>query len=326
MRRMVLLVAVVLGSLACVGAEAPAAPSWDEDVYRVLRGNCSHCHGQTAGPGTNPASRYDICSSAPFNAFFSAEKLWILGADAMGNPILGGASVFAGVIAAQTGPGAMEILRMPPAPASPLDDYEASVLDSMGDGQRGQLHQEAPNRKPGYTVIKAPAVEMGKVVVTIQVGDPDGDQVFGYVSSAPPTCRSFRARAAAVRVRGRPGQRPPGAQAARRLRRRPVARRQGEPVASLGDPGRPADRHPPPPEAWPAVRAAARRLLFPVERFLAIEAASGVLLLIAAAARPGLGELALGAAATTRSGTRRSGFASGRWRSSATCTSGSTTG
>jgi Na+:H+ antiporter, NhaA family len=43
----------------------------------------------------------------------------------------------------------------------------------------------------------------------------------------------------------------------------------------------PPDRHPPP-GAWPAARAAAQRLLSPVERFLSIEAASGILLLVAA--------------------------------------------
>jgi NhaA family Na+:H+ antiporter len=40
---------------------------------------------------------------------------------------------------------------------------------------------------------------------------------------------------------------------------------------------------PPPPGSWPSAQAAARRLLSPVERFLAIEASSGILLLIAAA-------------------------------------------
>jgi NhaA family Na+:H+ antiporter len=40
--------------------------------------------------------------------------------------------------------------------------------------------------------------------------------------------------------------------------------------------------HPPPPESWPAARAAARRLLSPVEHFLSIETASGILLLVAA--------------------------------------------
>jgi Na+:H+ antiporter, NhaA family len=44
---------------------------------------------------------------------------------------------------------------------------------------------------------------------------------------------------------------------------------------------------PPPPGAWPTAQAAARRLLSPVERFLAIEASSGILLLVAAAAALG---------------------------------------
>jgi NhaA family Na+:H+ antiporter len=46
---------------------------------------------------------------------------------------------------------------------------------------------------------------------------------------------------------------------------------------------RPLHDHGHPPEAWPAARTAARLLLAPVERFLAIEASSGILLLIAAA-------------------------------------------
>ena len=82
--------------------------------------------------------------------------------------------------------------------------------------------------------------------------------------------------------------------------------------------------HPPPPGAWPAVRSAARRLLSPVERFLAIEAASGIVLLAAAV-------IALAWANSPWHGsyealcTRRSAFAPAGSRSSAICTSGSTT-
>ena len=43
---------------------------------------------------------------------------------------------------------------------------------------------------------------------------------------------------------------------------------------------RPIDPHPP--GSWPAARAAARRLISPVERFLSIEAVSGIVLLAAA--------------------------------------------
>jgi Na+:H+ antiporter, NhaA family len=51
---------------------------------------------------------------------------------------------------------------------------------------------------------------------------------------------------------------------------------------SSGGEDRSAHDHPSPPEAWPAARAAAKRLLSPVESFLSIEASSGILLLVAA--------------------------------------------
>ena len=90
--------------------------------------------------------------------------------------------------------------------------------------------------------------------------------------------------------------------------------------------GNDRDPHPAhPPAAWPAARATARRLLIsPVERFLAIEAASGILLLAAAA-------LALAWANSPWQGSYQSlwhtpvGLRLGPWRSSAICTSGSTT-
>ena len=177
---------VALGSLAC-GAEPPAVPSWDRDVYPILRGSCSHCHGAVANPGTVPATRYDICNSTPFNEAFAAEKVWIV-ADTMGNPALGGASPYAGVIAAQTGPAASEIIRMPPPPASRLSEYEATVLQRWAAASQASCTKQVPNRKPGFEVKQAPTLEMGKVVTTIEVTDPDGDQAFGYVkigSAAP---------------------------------------------------------------------------------------------------------------------------------------------
>jgi NhaA family Na+:H+ antiporter len=62
----------------------------------------------------------------------------------------------------------------------------------------------------------------------------------------------------------------------------------GPPVETIGLLVSDARKFPPlpdrphPPGAWPAARATARRLLSPLERFLAIEAASGILLLVAA--------------------------------------------
>jgi hypothetical protein len=191
MGRTWLVVWVVLGALAgsvaCVGGgEPPAVPSWDRDVYPILRGSCSHCHGILAGPSTLPTSRFDICSSMPFNTAFNAEKVWIV-TDSMGNPTVGGASTFAGVIALQTGPSAPPAIRMPPPPAAPLDEYQQTILQRWAMASGASCTKQNPNRKPTYTVVKAPALEMGKVTVTIETSDPDGDQAFGYVKlgSAP---------------------------------------------------------------------------------------------------------------------------------------------
>ncbi len=186
-RTMAAVCLATIGSVACGAPEPPATPSWDLDVYPILRGSCSHCHGSTAGSEIAPTTRYDICTSAPFNAAFTAEKLWILGTDTAGNPVVGGAASAAGAISIQTGPGAPDILRMPPPPASPLSEYEATVLDRWAMASAASCAKRGPNRKPVYEVKGAPALEMGKVVVTVQVSDPDGDQVYGYVKlgSAP---------------------------------------------------------------------------------------------------------------------------------------------
>jgi hypothetical protein len=187
MRRMVLVFSVVLGSYACGAKEPPAVPRWDLDVRPLLRGACSHCHGSTVNPPATPTTRYDICTSAPFNAYFSPEGLAILGKDPAGNPILGGASVMAGGLVAQTSSGVIAGLRMPPPPAGPLYEYEQQVLQRWLMAAGASCDKQLPNRKPTVRTVKGPTAEMGKVVVTIEVSDADDDEVYGYVKlgSAP---------------------------------------------------------------------------------------------------------------------------------------------
>jgi hypothetical protein len=181
MRRMVLVLSAVIGSYACGAKEPPAVPRWDLDVRPLLRGSCSHCHGATVKPPATPTTRYDICSSAPFNAAFSAEGLAILGKDPAGMPILGGASVMAGQLVAQTGTAVPDTLRMPPPPAGPLYEYEQKLLQKWQTAGGASCDKERPNGKPTVRIVKAPTLEMGKVVVTLQAGDPDDDEIFGYV-------------------------------------------------------------------------------------------------------------------------------------------------
>jgi hypothetical protein len=185
MRRFICLLAlpILAAVVSCAPAEPPRIPSWDEDVYPILRGNCAHCHGAAVRPDTSPTSRYDICTSTPFNMAFASEQLWITGADAMGRPLEAGASKAAGTFALFTGPDAQPSLRMPPPPASPLTEYELTVLGRWATAGKASCAKKEPNRKPTARIVTAAAQVPGtnRVAVTVEVSDPDGDQVFGYV-------------------------------------------------------------------------------------------------------------------------------------------------
>jgi hypothetical protein len=194
MRHLHSLLALSFASIAC-SEEPPAVPSWDVDVYPILRGSCGHCHGVTArfGSGLTPETRYDICNSEPFNTFFAAEKVWITGFnEQMQKPNVAGASPSASLLAAYTKTSFLPAMRMPPPPADPLSDYQQTVLQRWVDAGRASCAKQTGNRKPEMKVISAAAAVPGtnKVGVTIEVTDPDGDQAFGFAkigNAAPQT-------------------------------------------------------------------------------------------------------------------------------------------
>lgn len=183
MRHLFPLLTLAMAVLAC-SEDPPPVPSWDLDVYPILRGSCGHCHGATVKPGFTPESRYDICTSAPFNTAFAAEKLWISGFDDVKQqPFVAGAGPSASLLATYTKSGFLPAMRMPPPPASPLSDYEQTVLQRWADVSKASCTKQTPNRKPEMKVVNAAAPVPGsnnKVAVTIEVTDPDGDPAYGY--------------------------------------------------------------------------------------------------------------------------------------------------
>jgi hypothetical protein len=177
MRQLLSLLAPSLLLLSCGAQEPPLIPSWDLDVYPILRGSCAHCHGATAmGNMGTPITRYDICNAAPINMAFMADGISIAGP---------GASTAAASFATFTDPEGNPALRMPPPPASPLTEYELTVLGRWANPLVGKANcnKSVPNRKPTAKLITAAALVPGtnRVGVTVEVSDPDGDQVFGYV-------------------------------------------------------------------------------------------------------------------------------------------------
>ena len=174
----VLLVAALAG---CSPAEAPATPSWDQDVFPILQGSCNHCHGETVGQDGNqkfPSSRLDICSKDPFDA----AMISVLG------PALIGAGPYSGTLTdvLTVKPGAKRPL-MPPPPASPLSDYERDVLLKWAKigGLPNACAKKGKNRPP--TAKATQKFEGDSLAVTLEVTDPDGDTVLGKVraGSAP---------------------------------------------------------------------------------------------------------------------------------------------
>ncbi len=180
MRRLIrylTLLSFPLAAPACGPTSPPLIPSWDLDVYPILRGSCSHCHGsttRTTPTPTSPSTRYDICSSMPFDMAFKAENLTI------GGP---GASQAAASFALFTDPNGNPATRMPPPPASPLSDYELTVLGRWATVAKASCKKSVPNQKPTVRVV-GPALQVpgtNRLAVTLEVDDEDGDQVFGYV-------------------------------------------------------------------------------------------------------------------------------------------------
>jgi hypothetical protein len=158
------LLALVLLSAACAAETPPLVPSWDLDVYPILRGSCSHCHGVAAAtPGSNPATRYDVCNAAAFAA---------PGVELAVSP--GANAAIAAFVRDSIGPS-----RMPPPPAAPLSDYEATILERWA--KRVSCDKQVQNRKPIVRIIQALARNQNRATVTIEVSDPDGDQVLGKV-------------------------------------------------------------------------------------------------------------------------------------------------
>ncbi len=156
------LCAIVVVGASCAAEVPPDVPSWDLDVYPILRGSCGHCHGVTVNGMAQPLTRYDVCDSAAFSG--------------KGLNVSPGATAGAILISMFVKPQAGGA-RMPPPPAAPLTDYERTVLERWGKNPK--CNKQVPNRKPLLRVVQALARQGGRASVTLEVSDPDGDQVMG---------------------------------------------------------------------------------------------------------------------------------------------------
>lgn len=170
-----MVVGLGVGLASCAPPAVPQRPSWDVDVFPILQGSCNHCHGETVGRLPNqPVSRLDICNPAVFTSagitLATATTAIVWGAQFQN---------YLKPVAALKETRA----KMPPPPAPELSDYERDVLIKWGnDISEDKCNKQGRNREPDMRVIGDPVWDGDTLKLTVEVWDPDLDQVLGKVS------------------------------------------------------------------------------------------------------------------------------------------------
>lgn len=160
---------------ACQGApSAPENPTWTDDVYPIIQGNCGSCHGP-AGDQTRYDFSYDDgnlgCDElvTAYNAAASKQK------DGHNSKSIPSIAMF-NTIPTFLKPDAES--RMPPPPADVLPAWQRDVLDKW-DGKRNTRDNNADPEARSLALPKD-AIS-GDTKFFVDVSDPDGDQVIGQV-------------------------------------------------------------------------------------------------------------------------------------------------
>jgi hypothetical protein len=160
-----LCVLFVVGGLGCEAPPpAPLKPTWVDDVLPILRSNCFHCHGAVNRAGA--AFRWDFYDvtdprlTAIRDVVMDYRPLLFDGAKRQ-SPLI---YMFASTT----------VDRMPPPPATQLDDRELLILKRWSTMENPERGTRQPNLKPTATWLSRPT--------TIVIADEDREQVLGKVS------------------------------------------------------------------------------------------------------------------------------------------------
>lgn len=160
--------------LAGCGADpkVPEHPTW-ADVQPIIKGECSHCHGVTAGT-TGFGYRLDFYDMTPDVCGEAARALpgGILAATAA-----------PAIIMDVTAPTDGTPARMPPAPGPALHDWERETLLRWA---RQPVKGPPPegNRAPTLQVAGLPKMVDTNLRFGVLVEDADGDEVVGVLKIA----------------------------------------------------------------------------------------------------------------------------------------------
>jgi hypothetical protein len=161
----------------CGPHPVPTRPSWDQDVFPILQGNCNHCHGASVGQRALPATRLDICDLAAFKAMGFGMRL-TFGADYLVAGPTPGQNLRDYITPTASGGRP----PMPPPPGPRLGDYDVKTLLRWAQTGVADCRKQTVNTLATAKVVSGPKQDKdNKLVVVLEVGDPDGDQVLGKI-------------------------------------------------------------------------------------------------------------------------------------------------
>ncbi|MDZ4694083.1 MAG: hypothetical protein SGI86_02980 [Deltaproteobacteria bacterium] len=145
---------------ACSPPGAVQDPTWADDVYPIVQGQCLHCHGGSAEKD-GESYRLDMID------FAVCDDLGI-GLDSYATlmlPVLEFDDVVKGPL-------------MPPAPARPLEAWQLETIRNW-KAAKSPLGKPTNNHSPTLTVETK--VSGSKLTLSYLASDPDGDPVLGEI-------------------------------------------------------------------------------------------------------------------------------------------------
>jgi hypothetical protein len=167
----------IAAGLLALGCEpqpaAPVNPTW-ADVEPILRGECNHCHGgsaPTTGSVAGAVYRFDFYDLSPE---VCGEAMAAMDVPSLAR---GAASLIRTDV---TPPPGVPRPRMPPAPATVLEDWQRETLQRWADRPvKGPA--PADNRAPRLEVRRFPASANQQLSFVAVLSDPDGQSAIGVI-------------------------------------------------------------------------------------------------------------------------------------------------
>lgn len=167
--------AVVLAVAACGSSHSvPTNPTW-ADVEPILRGECLSCHGGSAATTASAGARqyrFDFFELTPETCGEAASAVEPM-------PFASGWSQE--IADALTSANPTVRPRMPPAPASPLEDWEwQTILGWTGPHPKGL--PPVGNRPPAVHLTETGLTVDKQLTMSIVLDDPDGQSAVGVLT------------------------------------------------------------------------------------------------------------------------------------------------